>query len=111
MASSQEILARLRLYNQSVRARDPQLAEESLDRGARNESVYTEGMRPETAEAEIDLESIVMRRERPVLAVKNNAVELRFADGEDSRIWSDRLTQAVPHLTRTIPAIGRIDLQ
>ncbi len=62
-------------------------------------------------ESEIALESIVLRRTRPVLEIKENDTVLKFADQADSAIWSDRLKKAKPLLDKAIRAVGRINLQ
>ena len=57
-----------------------------------------------------DLESIVMRKQRPVLAIRNNDAVLDFRDLGDSTIWKTRLETAKPFLHDAIRAVGRIDL-
>jgi endonuclease G len=108
MSTLQEQLARLQRYNLSVRQSDPALAEESRDRGLELE-VFTEA--PAGAiESGIELESIAMRRERPVLAIKDNDTQLVFIDSADSEIWQARLKKAKPLLDEAIRAVGRIDI-
>jgi endonuclease G, mitochondrial len=51
-----------------------------------------------------------MRRQRPVLAIRDNVTELVFIDTADSEIWGERLKKAKPLLDTVIPAVGRIDL-
>ncbi|MGC1857045.1 MAG: DNA/RNA non-specific endonuclease [Pseudolabrys sp.] len=109
MAQPHEKLARLRRYNASVRQNDPKLAEESRDTGAELEA-FTAAPSPEAVEKQIELESIVMRRQRPVLAIRDNVAKLIFIDEADSEIWGERLKKARPLLDRAIPAVGRIDL-
>ena len=108
MATPQEQLARLRRYNLSVRENDPKLAEEVRDRGF--EAMVTEAASPEAAEEILGLESITMRTQRPVLAIRDNVTRLVFIDKADSKIWGERLTKAKPLLDVAIPAVGRIDL-
>jgi endonuclease G, mitochondrial len=108
MATLQDQLARLRRYNLSVRENDPKLAEELRDRGF--EAMVTEPVSPQAAEEMLGLESIVMRTQRPVLAIRDNAIRLVFIDEADSKIWGERLTKARPLLDVAIPAVGRIDL-
>jgi len=108
MATPQEQLARLRRYNLSVRENDPKLAEELRDRGF--EAMVTEPVSPQAAEEMLGLESIAMRTQRPVLAIRDNAIRLVFIDEADSKIWGERLTKARPLLDVAIPAVGRIDL-
>jgi endonuclease G, mitochondrial len=108
MATPQEQLARLRRYNLSVRENDPKLAEELRDRGF--EAMVTEAVSPQAAEEMLGLESIAMRTQRPVLAIRDNITRLVFIDAADSKIWGERLTKARPLLDVAIPAVGRIDL-
>src|SRR6516225_5808266 len=108
MATPQEQLARLRRYNISVQENDPELAEEVRDRGF--EAMDTEAVSPQAAEEMLDLESIAMRTQRPVLAIRDNVTRLVFIDEADSKIWGERLTKARPLLDVAIPAVGRIDL-
>ena len=79
MGKLEDQLARLRRFNASVRAGDPKLAEESADLGVENEAL--EMVRsPQALDEAVELESIVMRRERPVLAIHNNVTKLVFID-------------------------------
>ena len=104
MGTLQEKLERLRRHNAEIRSADPALAEEGLD--------VLEGLAPAVSDEEaLVQESIVMRRERPVLAIKENAASLIFADPVDSQIWSERLERAKPKLERAIKAVGRIELK
>lgn len=105
MGSATEKLSRLRDFNAWVHRSDPKLAEESAD--LRPSAL--EGMG--TAEDAVALESIVLRRARPVLAIKKNEIQLDFVEREDSEIWRDRLNKAKALLDAPIRAVGRIDLQ
>jgi endonuclease G len=109
MAQPHEKLVRLRRYNASVQQNDPKLAEESRDTGAELEA-FSAAPSPEAVEKQIELESIIMRRQRPVLAIRDNVTKLIFIDEADSEIWGERLKKARPLLDRAIPAVGRIDL-
>jgi endonuclease G, mitochondrial len=109
MMKAQQQLGRLRRFIASVREGDPKLAEESADLGVQTEAL--EAMpSPEALDHAIELETIVMRRERPVLAIKNGLTQLVFVDAADSEIWGKRLKMARPLLDTAIPAVGRIDL-
>src|SRR5215470_17412321 len=108
MATLQEQLARLRRYNLSVRKNDPKLAEELRDRGF--EAMVTEGVSPQATDEMLGLESIAMRTQRPVLAIRDNVTQLVFIDEADSKIWGERLTKARHLLDIAIPSVGRIDL-
>jgi endonuclease G, mitochondrial len=110
MSTSQEKLARLRNFNSMVLNSDPALAEETAD--LRPRSAGLEAMEsPQAAEDNIGLESIVLRRTRPVLAIRDNDAKLDFIDKADSEIWLARLTKAKSFLDSAIRAVGRIDLQ
>ena len=109
MATPQDQLARLRRYNLSVRENDPKLAEEVRDRGF-EAAMVTEAVSPQAAEEMLGLESIAMRTQRPVLAIRDNVTRLVFIDEADSKIWGERLTKARALLDVAIPAVGRINL-
>lgn len=104
-----DLLERLRRFNRLVRERDPGLDEAVRLRETTvlRPKVIAEGAAPTD---EIALESIIMRTQRPVLAIKNNDTVVEFENAEDAAIWKDRLTAAQPVLTRAIPAVGRIEL-
>lgn len=109
MSELRRTLEKLRTVTREIRQQDPELAEE-------REMVIQEGLSSalESTPAprqELALESIIMRRERPVLAIKSNTAELVFQTDADSRVWKQRLTDATPRLERAIPAVGRVDLQ
>src|ERR1043166_4855137 len=87
MGSATEKLSRLRDFNAWVHRSDPKLAEESAD--LRPSAL--EGMA--TAEDAVALESIVLRRARPVLAIKKNEIQLDFVDRQDSENWRGRLNK------------------
>ena len=79
MATPQDQLARLRRYNLSVRENDPRLAEEVRDRGF-EAAMVTEAVSPQAAEEMLGLESIAMRTQRPVPAIRDNVARLEFID-------------------------------
>jgi endonuclease G len=104
MGTLQDKLERLRRHNAEIRSADPALAEEGAD--------VLESLAPSVSDEEaLAMESIVMRRERPVLAIKENEASLVFADPVDSQIWRERLERAKPKLERAIKAVGRIELK
>ena len=111
MATLPEQLALLRGYNKAVQERDPKLAEEVRDRMAVGEAVAESAAPLEEIDRQIELESIAMRRERPVLFIKENVTQPVFIDQADSEIWGERLKNAKPALDSAIPAVGRIDLR
>src|SRR5580658_2535921 len=106
-----EQLALLRGYNKAIQERDPKLAEEVRDRMASGEMVTESAAPLEEIDRQVELESIAMRKERPVLAIKENVTQLVFIDQADSEIWGERLKKAKSVLDAAIPAIGRVDLR
>ncbi len=104
-----ETLARLRRFNARVRQTDADLAEESSDLG--RQELMEAAPTQEAMEHAVEQESIILRRERPVLAIKENETSLVFIDEADSEIWKARLELAKPILDSAIRAVGRIELQ
>ena len=109
MSTLQTKLDHLRRYRASVAKRDPRIVEESIDLEVQTEALVRQRA-PEALEAELELESIAMRRERPVLSIHEHVTKLVFIDQADSEIWGDRLAKAKPLLDAAIPAVGRINL-
>ena len=105
MSTREEQLRRLQVLNDSIQQVDPQLSEEVMEAfPGRNE----ETARP--VEDDINEESIVLRKTRPVLAIKNGTAELVFAQSEDSTIWKDRLTKAKGLIETANRSVGRVNL-
>ncbi|MHC2390793.1 hypothetical protein ACVMFA_003823 [Bradyrhizobium liaoningense] len=110
MGAIEQQLARLRAFNDLVHHSDPELLAESADHGRPPPGL--ESVAPaQPPEEALALESIVLRRTRPVLAIRDNIAKLEFLDKADSEIWLARLRKAEPTLNRAIRAVGRIDLQ
>jgi endonuclease G len=109
MSQLEEKLARLRNFNALVHRDDPELAKESADLGPSSSAL--ESMSTLTPDEGVGLESIILRRTRPVLAIRDNDTVLNFVDQSDSEIWSARLKKAKPNLDHAIHAVGRINLQ
>lgn len=109
MTSLQDQLARLRQYRAELREADPEVAEETADLPLQPKATARRASR-ETMEAAVEVESIAMRRERPVLRVFRNETQLVFEDAADSAIWRARLEKAKHLLDAAIPAVGRINL-
>ncbi|MFN0249542.1 MAG: DNA/RNA non-specific endonuclease [Kofleriaceae bacterium] len=103
MSTVEEQLARLRAFKDSLLDGDDELAESV---GAGNEGL--ELKRP--PEEDLGNEAIIMRRLRPVLAVKKGTAELVFEDKDDEPIWRKRLEDAEAKLKSVIPSVGRIEL-
>ncbi|MEI9425920.1 DNA/RNA non-specific endonuclease [Mesorhizobium sp. Cs1299R1N1] len=103
MATPAEKAAQLRAFNDSLLDDDPEMADAE---GTANERL--EVNRP--PQQAIELESIVMRRRRPVLAIQNGAAVLEFKDEADLPLWKSRLESAATVLGRAIPCVGRIEL-
>jgi hypothetical protein len=102
-------LEQLRRFNASIRQGDTRLAEESNDLSSLERLEV--GRPSEAIEQDFGLESIILRRQRPVLAIKHNEAQLDFVDKADSEIWAARLKQAKPFLDSAIRAVGRVELQ
>jgi endonuclease G len=102
-------LEQLRRFNASIRQGDTRLAEESNDLSSLER--LEAGRPPEAVEQDFGLESIFLRRQRSVLAIKDNEAQLDFLDKADSEIWAVRLKQAKPFLDSAIRAVGRVELQ
>ncbi len=107
MTTTNERLALLRRWTARCRQGDKPLSEETADL---REVMLQEADGPEALEQAIVQESIILRRERPVLAIHDNAAQLDFVDPADSAVWRARLQQARPMLEQAIRAVGRIDL-
>ena len=103
MATLTEQASALRAFNVSLLDDDPELADSE---GATMEAF--ESNRP--PEHSIEQESIVMRRRRPVLAIRQGAAELAFEDAQDVPLWKARLEGAATVLGGIIPSVGRIEL-
>ena len=103
MATPAEKAAQLRAFNDSLLDDDPEMVDAE---GATNERL--EVNRP--PQQAIDLESIIMRRRRPVLAIQNGAAVLEFKDEADVPLWKSRLDSAATVLRGAIPSVGRIEL-
>lgn len=99
-----ETLARLRTANAAMRDRDQPLNDEL------NELTGAGGPTPELPGGELQVETIVMRTGRPVLAIKQDEAQLTFDDA-DSTVWSARLMAARSHLVRATRAVGRIEVE
>jgi endonuclease G len=110
MSGIEQRLARLRNFNALVHRDDPKLAEESADLGGPRAGLEAMEVARSPDES-VGLESIVLRRTRPVLAIRDNDPVMKFVDQADSEIWQARLTKAKPLLDSAIRAVGRIDLQ
>ena len=101
-------LLRLRNFNAWVRGLDPKLNEEARDTA--NLETFEIAASQAALENDLQLESIVLRRTRPVLAIKENVTQLVFQDEQDSEIWKERIGRAQGALDVAIRAVGRINL-
>lgn len=101
-----DTLERLRQYNLGLLEYDAEMAE-------REAVVETLESRrpPKSREVLIQEESIVMRRRRPVLAIKGGTTELIFNDKVDIKLWKTRLQAAEAALKPAIRSVGRINLE
>lgn len=111
MLDRQKVVEALR----RVQARDERLGQEleqALERRRQdtsNEVIFT---RHHESDAALGLtpEAIVLRTGRPVLAIRQNRVEVRIDDA-DSEVWRKRLADASPRLEIPIRGVGRIEVQ
>lgn len=110
MGALEQQLARLRAFNDLVHLNDQELSAESAGYGRPPPGLEAMDLAQPLEEA-LALESIVLRRTRPVLAIQNNITKLEFIDKADSEIWLGRLRSAESVLNRVIRAVGRIDIQ
>jgi len=106
MDTKRSQLERLRAANAWVRLGDKNLRAETFE--AEETPTLESAL---DVDAAIELESIVMRRERPVLAIRENSAHLVFVDAADSAIWEARLKDARSGLDKAIRAVGRIELE
>lgn len=104
MGRIEEQLARLRQWNAEISPVENELVDGAL---AFTQEAFAP---PPSDEAALVQESIVMRRRRPVLAIKSDTAELQFEDEADVALWRGRLERAMPHIKRAASAVGRIDL-
>ncbi len=109
MNLTQDDLQRLRTFNRLVRDLDPEIGEETAE--------FTEGIRAESRvfvdniEYVFRQESIIMRRNRPVLNIFQDKAVLDFQSQAESEIWKERLHGAAEGLTSVAKSVGRVNLQ
>jgi endonuclease G len=108
MNETEKRLLKLRNFNSWVSGGDPKLADEAAET-VRPEA-FEIAASPASLESAVELESIVLRRTRPVLAIKENVTQLVFDDAQDSQIWKERIVRAQNVLDVAIRAVGRINL-
>jgi endonuclease G len=109
MTTALERLARLREFNARIRSADKPLGEESLEAAARGGQLET-AMTDDAVDNQIAFESIVMRTQRPVLAILESQAVLEFQNEAESTTWKERLTDAKQFLDSAIRSVGRIEL-
>lgn len=103
MATLAEQVLKLRAFNAGLLDGDMEMANAE---NATNEA-FEVNSSPEHA---IEIESIAMRRRRPVLAIRQGAVVIEFEDAQDVPLWKSRLEGAASVLRGVIPSVGRIEL-
>ena len=103
MTPTEKQAAQLRKFNDSLLEADPEL---SGAEGTRNEMLEVRVLPERT----LALESIILRRRRPVLAIQNGSAVLEFKDNADIPLWESRLQSAASILEMAIPSVGRIEL-
>jgi endonuclease G len=108
MVDTQKVGEALRL----IQERDRTLGEE-LERRlqtASNEIVFKESEASDKALAGLTPETIVLRTGRPVLAIRDNQVDIEIEEAE-SKVWRQRLIDAKSLLDTPIRGVGRIEVQ
>jgi endonuclease G len=114
----ENVIARLKSANARIEQRDEVLREELLGRRDAVDFVQ-EGLAPTELmvlegqpvdRTEFELETIVLRTGRPVLAILRNEAQLIFTDPE-SQVWKQRLQTAAAHLVSAAQAVGRIEVE
>lgn len=108
MSSLEEKLSKLKQHNAQVLGSDSRLAQESAD--MRSRIIPEAALAGDSVRHAIEAESIIMRRERPVLLVQSNRAQLELLNQTDSAVWRERLQRAEPVLESAIRAVGRIEL-
>lgn len=103
MRTIEEKIAALRAFNDSILENEPELAEAEGAFEVQNELARM-------PEGQLVEESIIMRRRRPVLAIKDGATVLEFKDPQDIALWKKPLDDAEDVLKTTIPSVGRVEL-
>src|SRR5687768_9000468 len=102
-----------------ILSQDPQLAEEIQDKHkrlvdelpsvGRAEAMGLESVESvDAASLQGELETIVQKKGRPVLAVRQNDFTFEASDVE-SEVWRARLRDARDLLKRAIPSVGRVE--
>lgn len=100
-------LARLRSFNDSILSTDPNKAAERADRSP----VIRETGSAEAIDRQFQRESIILRRERPVLTIRDNMPDFKdFRNSGESEVWEPILRKADDILRKASRAVGRIDL-
>ena len=100
-------LERLRKWNRAVEVNAP--SPEDVESELVEESLVQ--LTDEGRDVAFETESIILRKRRPVFAIKNGTCELKFIDREDRDLWRPVLSKARKRLNRAISAIGRIQLE
>ncbi|MGY4480135.1 trypsin-like serine peptidase [Bradyrhizobium sp. USDA 3364] len=109
MTTNEEQLTRLKAFNASIKGSDRDLDTECADRSP---VIRETGGSPAIVERQIQRESIILRRERPVLAIQDNKPRLAdIRERAESEVWEPILTRANDFLERASRAVGRIDLK
>jgi endonuclease G len=104
MSTTEEQVRRLRAWRAEIAPVETELG------GDEDRLTEEAALTPASDEAALVQESIIMRRLRPVLAIKNNNAALQFRDEAEALHWTDRLSNAMTHIERAAKAVGRIDL-
>jgi endonuclease G len=107
-----EQLDKLRRFNDWIADTDPEAAKKMAETRQRLGEEFEETFQgDDELDRSIFEESIVLRRTRPVLAIKDDEALLYFEDSQDQTIWKKRLEGAAALIKSASQGVGRIDLQ
>lgn len=104
MAGLQDQVRRLRQFNGALGDQQGVPDEELRAQLTSDETL-------ESADQAFDFESIVLRKKRPVLAIRDDTAKLEFDDPEEEQIWRQPLEDARELLRDASRSVGRIDLR
>lgn len=103
MATSGDKAGQLRAFNDSLLDDDSEMVEAEE---ATNERLEVN----RSPQQDLEQEAIILRRRRPVLAIRKGMAVLEFKDEADVPLWKTRLESAARVLGEAIPSVGRIEL-
>jgi endonuclease G len=97
---------------QRIQARDDALGQELMGRlrMAEQEMAFTPNDATDEISAGLTPETIVLRTGRPVLAIRQDQVQIEIEEPE-SEVWRSRLITATPLLAAPVRSVGRVEVQ